>query len=123
MANIEQNRKLMVENIKKVRAQLSEAGVGESKELKKVRKLANKYGYVEVKDAEKYAKKNGIDTEGITYTALFIDPKDKNKDTYVGIYPDEDGDLQVTWYYWGGPSGNDSIEDWTLNSTWKDMVK
>ncbi len=98
------------------------------KDLQKIRKLAKKYGYVEVKDPESYGKSYLGDEMGVSYTAIFIDPKDKDKNTFVSVWTDKDeespefGYLQVHWGYWGGPSGNDSIDYWTLDSTWKKMI-
>ena len=98
------------------------------KDLQKIRKLAKKYGYVEVKDPESYSKSYLVDEPGVSYTAIFIDPKDKDKNTFVSVWTDKDeespefGYLQVHWDYWGGPSGNDSIDYWTLDSTWKKMI-
>jgi hypothetical protein len=122
--------RFLTEKVREYESVIDESVINEneSKDLQKIRKLAKKYGYVEVKDPESYGKSYLGDEPDISYTAIFIDPEDKNKDTYVSLWTDteeespEFGYLQVSWYYWGGPSGNDSIDYWTIDSTWKKMT-
>lgn len=93
--------------------------------IEKVRKLAKKYNYTEVKDLTKFTKDTDNDEDGINNIAAFIDPNDKKKKTYVIIWADEDkpDELNVNWYYYGGPAGNDKIEVWTKDSKWEDMIE
>ena len=90
------------------------------KQIKKVAELAKKYGYSDInpKDFRKYV---GKDEDGIKTLRVFADLEDPFNNTWVQIW-DEGPMLGVSWYYWSGPSGNDSLEYWAREESWTDMI-
>jgi hypothetical protein len=83
-----------------------------------LRKHAKAYGFKEISNPVKWAKKNGYD-DGIPTVAMFAHPDDKNNETIVHVYTQQDQkELEVSFYAWGGASGNDSIEGWVTDKYW-----
>lgn len=91
------------------------------KMIDSLRKHAKNYGFKEVKNPEKWAKKNGYNEEGLPTVAMFVHPDDKENTTIVQVYTQKDQKyLEVSFYAWGGPSGNDDINSWTTDKYWEE---
>ena len=52
---------------------------------------------------------------------MFVHPDDKENTTIVQVYTQKDQKyLEVSFYAWGGPSGNDDINSWTTDKYWEE---
>lgn len=92
----------------------------EKKLINQISELARKYKYTEIiENHEDYTGKPGL---GVNLIKLFADLKDPHKNTWVQIYECEEM-TAVAFYYYSGPSGAwDSLEQWSKDETWKNMI-
>jgi len=89
--------------------------------IKKIGKLADKYGYSQISE-KNFEEFIGKKEKGINVIKLFANIEDPYKNTWVQIY-ECDGELAVAYYYWSGPSGAwDPLDYWATKEAWENMI-